>query len=66
MLRRMKTNRPYEPRNENEQLLKNCHDAIQELFNEWEVPDSPEGFCYAMKALSNLKARIAARLGITP
>jgi hypothetical protein len=61
----MKTNRPYKPRNENEQLLKNCHDAIEELFNEWEAPDSPEGFCYAMKALSNLKARIAARLGIT-
>jgi hypothetical protein len=60
----MKTDRPYKPRNENEQLLKSCHDAIQEAFDEWEQPDSPEGFCYAMKGLFNIKARIAARLGI--
>ena len=59
-----KTKRSYKPRNENAKLLMDCHRAIQELFDEWEVPDSPEGFCYAMKAMSNIKARIAARLNL--
>ena len=60
----MKTKRPYNPRNDNARLLKDCHDTIGEAVEAWDVPDSPEGFCYAMKGLMNLKERIAARLGL--
>ena len=60
----MKTKRPYKPRNDNARLLKDCHDTIGVAVDAWDVPDSPEGFCYAMKGLMNLKERIAARLGL--
>jgi hypothetical protein len=60
----MKTKRPYKTRNDNARLLKDCHDTIGEAVEAWDVPDSPEGFCYAMKGLTNLKERIAARLGL--
>jgi hypothetical protein len=60
----MKTKRPYKTRNDNARLLKDCHDTIGEAVEAWDVPDSPEGFCYAMKGLMNLKERIAVRLGL--
>lgn len=60
----MKMKRPYKPRNDNARLLKDCHDTIGEAVDAWEVPDLPEGFCYAMKGLMNLKERIACRLGL--
>ena len=59
-----KPKRPYKTSNENARLLKTCHDTIGEAVEAWDVPESPEGFCYAMKGLMNLKERIAARLGL--
>jgi hypothetical protein len=48
--------------NVNEQLLKECHEAMTQAIDDWENPDSPEAFAYDMKHLMNLRDRIAARL----
>ena len=64
----MKTQPTYKPRTQrspDKQLLKDAHDAMKEAIEAWEVPDSPEGFCYAMKGLMVRRDRIAARLGLT-
>lgn len=65
----MKTKRPYKPRKPkltpDRELLKDCHEAMRDAIEEWETPDSPEGFCYCMKHLMILRDRIAARLGLS-
>jgi hypothetical protein len=65
----MKTKRPYKPRaprrTPDQELLKDCHDAMRDAIEAWDVPDSPEGFCYCMKHLMILRDRIAARIGIS-
>ena len=65
----MKT-KPYTPRpprrTPDQQLLRAAHDAMTDCIDAWEVPDSPEGFCFAMKGLMVLRDRIAARLDIRP
>jgi hypothetical protein len=64
----MKTKRPYKPRakrSPDKQLLKDAHDVMKEVIEAWEVPDSPEGFCFAMKSVMVIRDRIAARLEIT-
>ena len=52
-------------RSANEQLLKGAHDVMSDAIREWDTPDSPEAFCYAMKGLMIHRDRIAARLGIS-
>lgn len=65
----MKTKRPYKPRKPNltpdRELLKDCHDAMDDAIRDWLEPDSPEAFCIDMKHLMNLRDRIAARLGLS-
>lgn len=62
----MKTKSPYKrkvaARSANEQLLKDAHDVMNDVIQEW---DSPDGFCYAMKGLMVHRDRIAVRLGIS-
>jgi len=64
----MKTKPPYKQkavaRSASEQLLKDAHDRMNDVIQEWEVPDSPEGFCYAIKGLMVHRDRIADHLGI--
>jgi hypothetical protein len=45
-------------------LLKEIHGALDHAINEWDTPDSPDEFCYAMKHLMNLRDRIAAILNL--
>jgi hypothetical protein len=45
-----------------ERLLREIREALNEVIDCWETPDSPEAFCYAMKHLMNLRDRIDATL----
>ena len=64
----MKTKRPYRARISErmhaESVLRAAHDAIADAVEEWEKPDSPEAFCFAMKGLMVQRERLAATLGI--
>lgn len=53
------------PKTADRELLKDCHNAMRDAIDEWQTPDSPEGFCYCMKHLMILRDRIAARLGLS-
>lgn len=48
--------------NQSNELLIEAHEALSTAIEEWETPDSPEGFVFAMKHLMNVRNRIAAFL----
>ncbi len=51
-------------RSPNEHLLKDAHDAMTDLINDWDATDSPEAFHFSMKGVMVIRDRIAARLGL--
>lgn len=49
---------------QDQQLLEDCHFAMKSAIEDWNLPDSPESFCFSMKGLMVMRDRIAARLGM--
>lgn len=48
-----------------DRLLRDAHDALDDVLREWQATDSPEGLVFAMKAAMVQRDRIAANLNLT-